>query len=148
MRTNTLKDFFSGYTTYTPTITTEFQALKHQTASIGFGAMHPSEHCDPLGRGIILNNEFIFKNDKKDFVYSPQLSVFYNFLLVHGGVKLSFYTNFQDGGNIQFTPEVGIGYILFFLTYGRNIPIMDNNLIPVNKNNISLKILMPFGYIL
>ena len=96
--------------------------------------------------GIIFNNEFIFKNERNDFIYSPQVSVFYSgptLLTIYGGLKFSYYTNFKNGGNFIIAPEVGFGVAgLISLIYGRNISIVDNNLIPVNKNNLSLKLLI------
>ena len=142
------KKFFSGDSKYTPSLSTEFQALKHQSFSLGIGAMHPTEHCDPIGRGIFLNNEYIFKSANGDKIYSPQLSVFYTAVFLYGGLKLSYYTNLKNGGNLEIAPEIGLGYVIFFVTYSRNISIINNDLIPINKDNISFKLLIPFGYFL
>lgn len=135
-----MKEIFQDYS---GGVTTEFQTLKHQSINIGFGMIHPTEHCDPIGRGFIINNEIVFKNAKKDLIYSPQISAFCSLIYFYGGLKFSYYTNFKDGGNFIISPEAGLGYFFIFLTYGRNINITNNSLIPVNKNNVSLKLIMP-----
>ena len=142
----------SWFDYFMPSISVEFQTLKNYSASIGIGAMSipVPNNLKQWGGGLFLNNEFIFRNSNRDFVYSPQLSVFCEYSLqpdmpiaLYGGVKLAYHTNFKNGGTVQFAPEIGIGYIFVFITYSRDISIYKNDLIPVNQNNINIKIIVP-----
>jgi hypothetical protein len=142
---NKIKEFFNGDLDYCPTITAELQTLKYCSASIGFGASKlPEPHSgEPLGIGIIFNNEFIFRNANKNFVYSPQFNVFINYSYFYAGAKFSYYTDFQNGGTLQFAPEIGLGLYFISIVYSRNIAIKKNKDIPVNKNNLSIKVMLP-----
>ena len=145
----------SWFDYFDPSISVEFQALKNYSASIGIGVMHLPGRCDILVPGLIFNNEFTFRNSNRDFVYSPQLSVFYQYLLdpekmpmtLYAGVKLAYHTNFKNGGTVQLAPEIGVGILFVFVTYSRNIPVYKNDLIPVNANNINIKVLIPLEFI-
>jgi len=119
----------------------EFQCLKHQSASIGFGTVPIATMCDYYGQGLVFNNEFVFNNENGNFMYSPQLSAFFiPTLFTYTGIKLAYYTDFKNGGSLQFVPEVGLGIVQFFVVYSYNIPLINNGLLPVNKHNITLKL--------
>ena len=129
-----------------PTLTLDFQALKSRSAGIGIGIVTVQQHCEPLGRGIVLDNEFTFKNTNRNFVYSPRITYFLNKSWFYAGANLSYHTDFKNGGTLQIAPEIGLGIIIAYIVYSRNIPITKNNLIPVNKNNISLKLMLPLFF--
>ena len=134
---------------YDPSLTADFQALKYCSASVGFGFIRLQEphSMEPVGNGIVFDNNFTFRNANKNFVYSPKITVFVNYSLLYAGANLSYHTDFKNGGTLQFAPEVGFGIWVLYLVYGRNISITKNDLIPVNKNNISLKIMLPLEMI-
>jgi len=133
-------DYFYDYSLG---LTTEFQMLSYQSTSLGFGIIQTPQHYDKHGKGLIFNNEITFKNAKDELIYSPQISIFYTYILLYGGVKFSYYSNFKESSNFVLSPEIGIGYYLIFITYGRNLIFSKTNNIPVNNNNISLKIIFP-----
>jgi len=139
-----------------PALSVEFQALKNLSANIGFGVInYPEPHSmKPWGGGIFFNNEFTFKNKNQDFIYAPQLSVFYNysfqpetFIALYTGVRFAYHTNFKNGYSLQLAPEIGMTVAFVSITYSRNIAIRENDLIPVNENNINIKIVVPISTI-
>jgi hypothetical protein len=129
-----------------PGLTLGYQFLKHQSVTLGFGMLPPATVHEVMGFGWAINNEYTFKNDKGDGVYSPQLSVFYNLMAAYLGVNTIYSTNFKDGGVFAISPEVGIGALFIFCTYSRNFILIDNEDIPINKNNLSVKLLIPLSY--
>jgi hypothetical protein len=136
-------DKISFFDTYLPSFTADFQILKYCSASIGFGYIRYQERMDKSEYGIMFNNEFTFQNINNDFVYAPNILFFYNYTYFYAGAKFSYHTNFKNGGTLQFTPEIGLGAYIIFMVYGRNIPVTKNNAISVNKNNISIKLMLP-----
>ena len=120
----------------------DYQYLKYQSVSIAFGFNEQSEHSSILGKGLMIRNEFVFKNGQNKLVYSPQISAFIYPAICFIGSNLSYYTDF-DQGRFVIAPEFGLGLSPLFISYRRNFDLTRNDLIQINENNLSIKLILP-----
>ena len=143
---------FNFFNIYEPSFLVDFQVLKYCSASIGVGVVKIQYPRSPylmerLGKGIIFDSQFTFRNVNKNFVYSPKVTFFFNYSYFYVGANFSYHTDFKNGGAFQFAPEIGLGAYFIYIVYSKNISISKNDLIPINKNNVSLKLVFPIEWL-
>lgn len=122
----------------------------HEYSSIGFsiGKVDYSMGNNHLlmGRGFVLgiNKIFNYENEKKQIesLMAVKLSSFINIVYLHCGANIEYYLK-DNRYNLQIIPEIGVGFVCLYITFGKRLELAKNNL-NVGKNNvISIRLIVP-----
>jgi hypothetical protein len=127
--------------------TLEYQALKHQSISFSLGLMYymydDKEKIKDMPVAVTIEyflKETSDQNSTLGIKFGGDVT---NRKVFTYGYNFAGYTDFINF-EIVFAPEAGIGYNSFYLVFRRNLFLTDNGLNFINKNNLSLKIFIPF----
>jgi hypothetical protein len=120
----------------------DYQALKHQSFSLGFGFMSYNKE-KATKCGWLLSSEYLPKDNvllKDTYGFKFGGNVSNKFLTI--GYAFGYFTDFKDY-RAAFTPEIGFGYKSIFLVYRRNLSLFNTGVDNLNKDNLSLRIYIP-----
>lgn len=95
----------------------------------------------PLGWAVFASTEF--KLSTSETIIGPKIGVWAGggVGLVAFGLSTIYYTDL-DKGTWRLRPEIGLGLDRFKLVYGYNIALTNENFTKINRDNISLTILL------
>jgi hypothetical protein len=102
------------------------------------------EHGDPLIKGIALKNDFFLSDNPNLPAFAPQIEAYAALPFVYLSGTLAYYEN-PLNKNTTIRPEIGIGYFYIFLVYGRNFKINGNGMDYLYQDQLSIKLIVPFG---
>lgn len=125
-------------------IAMDYQFLNHKSYSIGIGVMHYKKELG-YKEGWRIDYEYMPKDKTINYnIYGIKLEGFLTYKkYINFGYGLCYFKD-KLGYKIIFNPEFGLGYKSIFFIYRRNISLFENNLNYLNKNNLSIRIYIPF----
>jgi hypothetical protein len=118
---------------------------KFPTLEIGYSKYFysPENTKMPFAGGYAISIENYFG---KDYIMTPKVSFWANFLFLNFGASVPWYTDLNGKNSLKIRPEIGIGDKNWRANFAYNIPIYNNNnLNHITQIMLSLNYIIPLG---
>jgi hypothetical protein len=117
---------------------------KYPTLEFGYSKyFYSTENTKmPFAGGYAISIENYFD---RDYIMTPKISCWANFLFINFGASVPWYTDLKGGNSLKIRPEIGFGDKNWRVNFAYNIPLYNNGLNHITQAMLSFNYIIPIS---